>query len=305
MDWKILNQMTEDSINQWVLEHQKRVDLILQDFFNTQENTLLKKACEYTLLNGGKRLRSLLIYAVGEDEKILNKFHLDQLALSVELIHAYSLTHDDLPSMDDDSLRRGKPSCHIKFNEGQAILAGDALQSLAFQVLSDKNLKIHNDTKIQIINTLSQSIGLNGMALGQSMDIDSNKMSSSIEALEKLQELKTGALIKASCVIPFLLSKNYDEMHMTDIANIGDLIGKIYQITDDILDVESNTEILGKTAGKDKKNNKMTYISLLGKEEAIIIKASIFKDLNKSIEQFPRKLKILQNLAHYIYKRAF
>lgn len=305
MGWKILNQMTEDSINQWVSEHQKRVDLILQDFFNTQENTLLKNACEYALLNGGKRLRSLLIYAVGEDEKILNKFHLDQLALSVELIHAYSLTHDDLPSMDDDSLRRGKPSCHIKFNEGQAILAGDALQSLAFQVLSDKNLKIHNDTKIQIINTLSQSIGLNGMALGQSMDIDSNKMSSSIEALEKLQELKTGALIKASCVIPFLLSKNYDEMHMTDIANIGDLIGKIYQITDDILDVESNTEILGKTAGKDKKNNKMTYISLVGKEEAMIIKASIFKDLNKSIEQFPRKLKILQNLAHYIYKRAF
>jgi farnesyl diphosphate synthase len=297
--------MTEDSINQWVSEHQKRVDLILQDFFNTQENTLLKNACEYALLNGGKRLRSLLIYAVGEDEKILNKFHLDQLALSVELIHAYSLTHDDLPSMDDDSLRRGKPSCHIKFNEGQAILAGDALQSLAFQVLSDKNLKIHNDTKIQIINTLSQSIGLNGMALGQSMDIDSNKMSSSIEALEKLQELKTGALIKASCVIPFLLSKNYDEMHMTDIANIGDLIGKIYQITDDILDVESNTEILGKTAGKDKKNNKMTYISLVGREEAIKIKASIFKDLNKSIEQFPRKLKILQNLAHYIYKRAF
>lgn len=305
MGWKILNQMTEDSINQWVSEHQKRVDLILQDFFNTQENTLLKNACEYALLNGGKRLRSLLIYAVGEDEKILNKFHLDQLALSVELIHAYSLTHDDLPSMDDDSLRRGKPSCHIKFNEGQAILAGDALQSLAFQVLSDKNLKIHNDTKIQIINTLSQSIGLNGMALGQSMDIDSNKMSSSIEALEKLQELKTGALIKASCVIPFLLSKNYDEMHMTDIANIGDLIGKIYQITDDILDVESNTEILGKTAGKDKKNNKMTYISLVGKEEAMIIKASIFKDLNKRIEQFPRKLKILQNLAHYIYKRAF
>lgn len=305
MGWKILNQMTEDSINQWISEHQKRVDLILQDFFNTQENTLLKNACEYALLNGGKRLRSLLIYAVGEDEKILNKFHLDQLALSVELIHAYSLTHDDLPSMDDDSLRRGKPSCHIKFNEGQAILAGDALQSLAFQVLSDKNLKIHNDTKIQIINTLSQSIGLNGMALGQSMDIDSNKMSSSIEALEKLQELKTGALIKASCVIPFLLSKNYDEMHMTDIANIGDLIGKIYQITDDILDVESNTEILGKTAGKDKKNNKMTYISLVGKEEAMIIKASIFKDLNKRIEQFPRKLKILQNLAHYIYKRAF
>ena len=150
--------MTEDSINQWVLTHQKRIDVILQDFFNNQKNTLLKNACEYTLLNGGKRVRSLLIYAIGEDEKILNPFHLDQLALSVELIHAYSLTHDDLPSMDDDSLRRGKPSCHIEFNEGQAILAGDALQSLAFQVLSENNFNIHNDIRIKIINILSQSI---------------------------------------------------------------------------------------------------------------------------------------------------
>ena len=169
-----------------------------------------------------------MIYAIGEEEKILNPFHLDQLALSVELIHAYSLTHDDLPSMDDDSLRRGKPSCHIEFNEGQAILAGDALQSLAFQVLSDNNLNIHNDIKIKIINILSQSIGLNGMALGQSMDINSDKMNSSIEVLERLQELKTGALIKASCVIPFLLSKNYEEIYLADIANIGHLIGKIY-----------------------------------------------------------------------------
>ena len=297
--------MTEDSINQWVLAHQKRIDVTLQDFFNSQKNTLLKNACEYTLLNGGKRLRSLLIYAIGEDEKILNTFHLDQLALSVELIHAYSLTHDDLPAMDDDSLRRGKPSCHIKFNEGQAILAGDALQSLAFQVLSNNNFKIQNDIKIKIINILSQSIGLNGMALGQSMDIDSNKINSSIEVLERLQELKTGALIKASCVIPFLLSKNYEEIYITDLANIGHLIGKIYQITDDILDIESTTETLGKTAGKDRKNNKMTYISLVGKEEALKIKANIFENLNKSIEQFPRKLEALQNLAHYIYKRAY
>tara|TARA_B100000035_G_C21037138_1_gene571712 strand:+ start:10374 stop:11267 length:894 start_codon:yes stop_codon:yes gene_type:complete len=297
--------MTKDAINQWVLAHQKRIDETIQDFFNKQDNTLLKKACEYTLLNGGKRLRSLLIYAIGEDEKILNKFHLDQLALSIELIHAYSLTHDDLPQMDDDDLRRGKPSCHIEFNEGQAILAGDALQSLAFQVLSNKNLNIHNDIKIEIINILSQSIGLNGMALGQSMDIALNKTNSSIGVLEKLQELKTGALIQAACVIPFLLSKNYDEIGITDMANIGHLIGKIYQITDDILDVESNTEILGKTSGKDKKNNKMTYISLVGKEEALKIKASIFKDLIKSIEQFPRKLKILQSLVHHIYKRAY
>ena len=143
------------------------------------------------------------------------------------------------------------------------------------------------------------------MALGQSMDINSDKMNSSIEVLERLQELKTGALIKASCVIPFLLSKNYEEIYLADMANIGHLIGKIYQITDDILDIESNTETLGKTADKDRKNNKMTYISLVGKKEALKIKANIFENLNKSIEQFPRKLIALQNLAHYIYKRAY
>ena len=137
------------------------------------------------------------------------------------------------------------------------------------------------------------------------MDINSDKMNSSIEVLERLQELKTGALIKASCVIPFLLSKNYEEIYLADIANIGHLIGKIYQITDDILDIESNTETLGKTADKDRKNNKMTYISLVGKKEALKIKANIFENLNKSIEQFPRKLIALQNLAHYIYKRAY
>ena len=137
------------------------------------------------------------------------------------------------------------------------------------------------------------------------MDINSDKMISSIEVLERLQELKTGALIKASCVIPFLLSKNYEEIYLADIANIGHLIGKIYQITDDILDIESNTETLGKTADKDRKNNKMTYISLVGKKEALKIKANIFENLNKSIEQFPRKLIALQNLAHYIYKRAY
>ena len=130
-------------------------------------------------------------------------------------------------------------------------------------------------------------------------------MNSSFEVLKRLQELKTGALIKASCIIPFLLSKNYEEIYITDIANIGHLIGKIYQITDDILDIESNTETLGKTADKDRKNNKMTYISLVGKKEALKIKANIFENLNKSIEQFPRKLIVLQNLAHYIYKRAY
>ena len=163
--------MTDILIDVWVKSHQKRIHNILQEYFDRQEESLLKKACEYSLLNGGKRIRSLLVYAVGEDELIENKFHLDQIALSIELIHAYSLIHDDLPAMDDDPLRRGKPSCHIKFTEGQAILAGDALQSLAFEILSSRDFDINDSIKIKIINTLSRAIGLFGMAQGQSLDL--------------------------------------------------------------------------------------------------------------------------------------
>ena len=303
MNWKISIQMTKVSPDEWIPYHQKKADDILQNFFNQKDNNSLKNACEYALLNGGKRLRSLIIYAIGEDESIENKLHLDHLALSIELIHAYSLVHDDLPSMDDDALRRGKPSCHIKFNEGQAILAGDALQSLAFEVLSDNELDINDSIKVKIINILSRAIGLNGMALGQSIDINTFSNNSSLEVLENLQELKTGALIEASCVIPYTLSNNYEEIHKDTMANIGHYIGKIYQITDDILDHESNTKTLGKTAGKDIRDNKMTYVSHLGIDEALRVKAHFLEKLKEQISQFPGDLKVLLNLVNYIYKR--
>lgn len=295
--------MTDVLIDVWVKSHQKRIHNILQEYFDRQEESLLKNACEYSLLNGGKRIRSLLVYAVGEDELIENKFHLDQIALSIELIHAYSLIHDDLPAMDDDPLRRGKPSCHIKFTEGQAILAGDALQSLAFEILSSRDFDINDSIKIKIINTLSRAIGLFGMAQGQSLDLISNNNHSSIDLLENLQELKTGALIKASCLMPYLLSANPNKSDETCMINIGGYIGKIFQITDDILDVSSDTGTLGKTAGKDVKNNKMTYVTRLGMDKALKIKASFFDDLNKEIAIFPKNLNTLQNLVAYIYSR--
>lgn len=305
MNWKTLILMIKIPINEWVSHHQKRIGNILQDFFNQKENSILKDACEYSLLNGGKRIRSLLIYAVGEDELIENKTHLDQLALSIELIHAYSLIHDDLPSMDDDSLRRGKPSCHIKFNEGQAILAGDALQSLAFEVLSNDNLNINDSIRIKIINILSRSIGMNGMALGQSIDIDTFNNNTTLKVLERLQELKTGALIEASCVIPYMLSNSFEKKYQVSMANIGYYIGKIYQITDDILDFESSTNTLGKTAGKDARDNKITYISMVGIDEALKIKANLSQKLKEQISFFPENLPVLQNLVNYIYKRVY
>ena len=153
----------------WISHHQQKIELELGRFFKEKDRSLLRDVCEYAVLNGGKRLRALLIYAIGDNNKNPDKY-LNGLAVAVELVHAYSLIHDDLPSMDNDDLRRGKPSSHIKFSEAQAILAGDTLQSLAFELLSSEQFNVGDKIKIKVLNILSQSIGLNGMALGQSID---------------------------------------------------------------------------------------------------------------------------------------
>ena len=199
-----MNKMPDN----WIEEKQSRINKILIKFFDSQDNnSILHNACSYSVLSGGKRIRSLLVYAVGDlantDIKIL-----DKIAISFELIHTYSLIHDDLPSMDDDNLRRGKETCHIKFNEAQAILAGDALQASAFELLSSPEFKLSVSKKITMINILSRAIGATGMVLGQSKDIESINQILDIKYLENLQALKTGLLIQAACEISFLTAEN-------------------------------------------------------------------------------------------------
>ena len=291
--------------NNWIELHQSRINEILIDFFDSQKNkSTLHKACSYSVLNGGKRIRALLIYAIGDIINANIKI-LDQLAISFELIHAYSLVHDDLPSMDDDNLRRGKETCHIKFNEAQAILAGDALQALAFDLLSSPYLAIGNTEKITMINILSNAIGMNGMVLGQSQDIESTNHKLDIDHLEELQELKTGLLIQAACEITYLTTDDLDIKTKELIKKIGVLIGKIYQITDDILDYETNTSILGKTAGKDKKDNKATYVSLLGLNKSKEKNSSYFTELKKIVKDLPGNTTNFMALINYIYSRAY
>lgn len=296
--------MTKVADDIWISHHQKKINLELSHFFKEIDQSLLKNVCEYAVLNGGKRLRSLLIYAISNYSDGYDT-HFNCLALAVEMIHAYSLVHDDLPSMDDDELRRGKPSCHIKYDEAQAILGGDALQSLAFELLSSDKFNVQDKVKIKVLNMLSQSIGLHGMALGQSIDIDSANKELNLKSLDHLQALKTGALIEASCVMSYVISDKYNQKHEKDIASIGKLIGSIYQITDDILDFESDTNTLGKTIGKDAKDKKATYITLMGVTEAKRIKALLFSTLRKEIEQFPSDLTVLNNLVSYIYQRNY
>ena len=291
--------------NEWIESHQSRINKILNDFFNSRENnTTLHQACSYSVLNGGKRIRALLVYAVGEisntDIQIL-----DQLAISLELIHAYSLIHDDLPSMDDDNLRRGKETCHIKFNEAQAILAGDALQALAFELLSSPKFNVTSAKKINIIHSLSRAIGYTGMVLGQSQDIESTYNLPDIDSLDKLQELKTGFLIQAACEISYQVTEELNQKTEMLVKKIGLLIGKIYQITDDILDYEANTSTLGKTAGKDKKDNKVTYASLIGLDKSKEKNSSYFSELKICVEDLPGNPDNIMTLINYIYFRTY
>ena len=295
--------MTED-FRFWADEHQKRVENFMMRFLKEESsNSLIHEVCTHGSLNGGKRFRALLCYAIGEISKT-DKLILDYIASSVEFIHAYSLIHDDLPAMDNDDLRRGKPTCHIKFNEAQAILAGDGLQSLAFHILSLPSFLIDDQKKLKLINSLSNTIGINGMVKGQSLDIENTLKIGEIKGLEKLQELKTGLLFNFVGSATYLVSDNHSEKMNIKITNLCSLLGKVYQITDDILDYESNDKVLGKTSGKDRKDNKLTYVSLLGINEAKKINSKYFDDIKEIINSISGNTIFLNELILKIYQRV-
>ena len=295
--------MTDD-FSVWVNSHHKRIeDFMMQILKEESSNSLIHEVCTHGSVNGGKRFRALLSYAIGEITQT-DKLIIDHIASSIEFIHAYSLIHDDLPAMDNDDLRRGKPTCHIKFNEAQAILAGDGLQSLAFHILSLPSFLIEDQKKLKLINSLSNTIGINGMVKGQSLDIENTLKIGEIKGLEKLQELKTGLLFNFVGSATYLVSDNHSEKMNIKITNLCALLGKVYQITDDILDYESNDKVLGKTSGKDRKDNKLTYVSLLGINEAKKINSKYFGDIKEIINSISGNTIFLNELILKIYQRA-
>ncbi|MDC0127126.1 polyprenyl synthetase family protein [Methylophilaceae bacterium] len=295
--------MTDD-FSLWVNSHHKRIESFMMQILKEESsNSLIHEVCSYGSINGGKRFRALLSYAIGEITQT-DKLIIDHIASSIEFIHAYSLIHDDLPAMDNDDLRRGKPTCHIKFNEAQAILAGDGLQSLAFHILSLSSFLINDQKKLKLINSLSNTIGINGMVKGQSLDIENTLKIGEIKGLEKLQELKTGLLFNFIGSATCLVSDNHSKKMNIKITNLCALLGKVYQITDDILDYESNDKILGKTSGKDRKDNKLTYVSLLGINEAKKINSKYFDDIKEIINSISGNTIFLNELILKIYQRA-
>lgn len=262
----------------------------------------LKEAMRYSALNGGKRLRPMLLIAAGHlsgaDAKILYP-----LGMAIEMIHAYSLIHDDLPAMDDDSLRRGKPTCHIQFDEATAILAGDALLTESFVILSHLE-GISDSAKIKLIQLFSHSAGASGMVGGQMMDLEGEERKITSDELVAIHRLKTGKLIKAS-ILAGAIAGNADEKTLMHLTEFADNIGLAFQVKDDILDVTGTSEELGKTAGKDLEQEKSTYVTLLGLEKATTILDELIDKAFDSLNALGEKNAPLLNLTAYVVKRNY
>lgn len=265
----------------------------------------LHRAMRYAVLGGGKRIRPVLVYAAGEAMG-LERERLDGPACAVELIHAYSLVHDDLPAMDDDELRRGRPSCHKAFDEATAILAGDALQSLAFQVLSRApQIEGGAEIRLQMIEQLALASGSRGMAGGQALDLEAVGQDLDLVQLENMHIHKTGALIRASVRLGSLQGARLDDQRLRRLDHYAGCIGLAFQIRDDILDVEGETETLGKTQGADQERDKPTYPSLLGLEEARQKAAELCDEALRSLDDFGQRADPLRWIAQYIVGRTY
>ncbi len=290
-----LKQLTE--------QYQQRVDRALEQVIaNTSDIAAeLHQAMHYSVFNGGKRVRPLLVYLTGIALDIPPE-HQDAPACAVELIHCYSLVHDDMPAMDDDDLRRGQPTCHKQFSEATALLTGDALQTLAFETLST-NSALDAELILPMVKELAQASGAAGMAGGQALDLSATGQALSLQELKTMHEHKTGALIRASVQLGALCSADTSAAEFTALDNYARCIGLSFQIKDDILDIEADTQTLGKQQGADISLNKATYPSILGLDGAKQMAQQCHQDALDSLSFFTSQADPLRWLSEYIITR--
>lgn len=286
-------------------QYQDRIDGLLRSNIDVLDDhaPTLKQAMAYSVLNGGKRMRPFLVYAVG-DMLNVSLDDLDFPAIALECVHAYSLIHDDLPAMDDDNLRRGQPTCHIAFDEATAILAGDALQTLAFDVLVNARFShIDASQHMQLIKILSSASGYQGMCGGQAMDLAATNTSISQSQLQQLHQLKTGALIQASVAMPAALAPEIDNASKQRLSEYSAALGLAFQVQDDILDVVGDSAVLGKPQGSDQENNKSTYPSLLGLAGAKDYLQQLRQQALHALHALPYNTGLLEDFTHFIVQR--
>ena len=260
-------------------------------------------AMRYSVFNGGKRIRPALCFAAAEAIADSDR-NTAKVAAALEMVHAYSLIHDDLPAMDDDDLRRGKPTCHIQFDEATAILAGDALQCLAFEQLTQLS-DLPAEVSLKLVTMLANYGGCNGMVTGQAIDLAATGNLLELEQLKQMHALKTGALIEASILMGALATHQADPEQLAALKEFAQAIGLAFQIQDDILDVESSTEQLGKQQGSDRSNGKSTYTSILGVEAARSQAADLFQHSMACLEPFGERAGSLRSIASFIVNRAY
>ncbi|NKB61439.1 MAG: geranyl transferase [Gammaproteobacteria bacterium] len=260
---------------------------------------------KYVCLDGGKRFRAFLVYACGELAGA-EMAQLDAPASAVEMMHAYSLTHDDLPCMDDDDLRRGKPTCHIAYDEATAVLVGDALQTQAFSTISEESdALISPSQRIKMIAELARASGARGMVGGQVLDMEATGCRVDFEHLRLTHELKTGALIKASSMLGGLAGHRHDEVFMKGLEEYAKNIGLAFQIADDILDVTRNSETLGKPAGSDDRMDKATYVTFFGVDESIRQAEHLSNTAIEIIKGLGDNTEVLEQLAYFVVTRSY
>jgi farnesyl diphosphate synthase len=290
----------ENRIAHYTERVSKKLDSVLPAA--TDSPKLLHDAMRYAVFNGGKRIRPLLVYAAGECLQVPEDV-LDAPAAAIELIHAFSLVHDDLPAMDDDDLRRGKPTVHRQYDEATAILAADALQPLAFSVLADAP-DVTPQVRSRLVNMVAVACGSRGMTGGQSLDLSAEGRDLSTEQIEQMYAMKTGALIHAAVVAPSVMAESLATEQLAAIDAFGRAIGVAFQIKDDILDVEGDTDVIGKPAGSDERLNKATYPGLMGIDKARQRCDELLSSALEKLDDFGDSAASLRWLAKFIVERG-
>jgi farnesyl diphosphate synthase len=289
----------------WASAHQSRFEELLRTLLPQPDIApqRLHQAMRYSVLDGGKRVRPLLAFAAGELTNA-DGARVNIAAAAVELIHAYSLVHDDMPCMDDDVLRRGKPTCHVQYDDATALLVGDALQALAFQLLAEHHLSDDAARQLEMLKLLALASGSRGMAGGQAIDLASVGKSLALPELEFMHIHKTGALIRAAILLGAHCG-TASETQLAKLNHFGKCIGLAFQVVDDVLDSEADTATLGKTAGKDADNDKPTYVTLLGIQAAKEMAANLHREALEALSEFGEKARRLRELADFIVLRKF
>ena len=298
--------MSEPAFQAWMGEVQARMENALSRLLPPAHvaPARLHEAMRYAVLGGGKRVRPLLSFAAGE-VTFAPPERLEVAAAVVEMIHAYSLVHDDLPCMDDDVLRRGKPTVHVEYDEATALLVGDALQTLAFQLLAEQRLADEPRAQLEMVKLLGVAAGSRGMAGGQQIDLESTGKTLAVAELEFMHIHKTGALIRAAVLIGAACGKPLEEAQRAALDRYAKAVGLAFQVVDDVLDSEASTATLGKTAGKDSKQGKSTYVSALGAPKAKALAEQLRADAHAAVQKLGSRGARLAALADFVVLRKF